>query len=139
MAGRRCLKATSTVQSTIALSSGESEYYAIVKASSQGLGLRAFYQEWGLAMKVIVRSDSSAARRMTQRRGLGKVRHIQTRYLCVQQQVHQKEIALECVATAKNVSDLCTKPVSQQLCEKHMSAIGQTFQSGKSTAAKSAM
>ena len=41
--GRVCLKSSSTTRSTIALSSGESEFYSIVKAASAGLGLRAMY------------------------------------------------------------------------------------------------
>ena len=57
-AGRHCLKSSSTVQSTIALSSGESEFYLIVKAASAGLGLRALYHEWRIPVKVVVRSDS---------------------------------------------------------------------------------
>ena len=129
---------SSTVQSTIALSSGESEFYSIVKAASTGLGLRALYEEWHIPVKVIVRfdSDSSAARGMCSRRGLGKTRHVQIRFLWVQQKVKDKEIDLRAVSTHDNLSDVCTKPVSQNLCSKHMKALGQYVREGRSVAAK---
>ena len=87
MVGGHCIKGSSTVQSTIALSSGESEYYSIVKASATALGMRAMYADWGIKAKCVVRSDSSAARGICNRRGLGKTRHIQYRFLWVQHQV----------------------------------------------------
>ena len=135
MAGKHCLKTSSTVQSTITLSSGESEFYSIVKAASAGLGLRALYAEWHIAVSVVVKSDSSAARGMCSRRGLGKTRHVQTRYLWVQQQVKSKEIDLRSVSTHENLSDVCTKPVSRELCQRHMKTIGQRIQDGRSESA----
>ena len=136
MAGQHVLKSTSNLQSTIALSSGESEYYAIVKGSATALGIRALYAEWNLDLSCMVLSDSSAARGMCSRRGLGKTRHVQTRFLWVQHKVHEKEIELVSVGTDKNVSDLCTKAVPHDVCAKHMSAIGQHYASGSSAAAK---
>ena len=42
MVGGRAIKTWSTIQAVIALSSGESEYYGLVKAGSVGLGV------WGI-------------------------------------------------------------------------------------------
>ena len=136
MVGGHCIKGSSTVQSTIALSSGESEYYPIVKASATALGVRAMYADWGIKAKCVVRSDSSAARGICNRRGLGKTRHIQTRFLWVQHQVAEKEIRVEKVSTDSNVSDICTKPVSKDLCQRHMTTLGQFVRTGKSSLAK---
>eukprot|EP00971_Amphidinium_carterae_P048482 955514-Amphidinium_carterae.2 len=71
MLSNHCLKGQSTWQSTVALSSGESEYYAIVKAATQGLHTAAVCKDLGLElgvkiagkadMSVEVHSDSSAA------------------------------------------------------------------------------
>ena len=77
--GSHLLKTYSQVQSTISLSSGESEDYAMLRASATGLALRAMLEDWGIHLKLQVLSDSSAARGLVARRGLGKARHIQTR------------------------------------------------------------
>ena len=61
-------------QKTISLSSGESEFVAVVAGSSDGLLVKHLWEkirEEKCEMKV--RSDSSAARSMVQRQGIGRV------------------------------------------------------------------
>ena len=41
-------------------------------------------------VSLTVESDSSAARGMTQRQGLAQTRHVETRYLCVQEKIQRK-------------------------------------------------
>lgn len=135
-AGQHVLKTSSTLQSTISLSSGESEYYAIIKAAAAIMGVRELYREWTVTVTCSVLSDSSAARGMTSRRGLGRTRHVQTRYLWVQQRLKENDFELLPVSTDKNLADIATKPVSQDVCKKHMAAMNQRFMEGKSTAAK---
>ena len=36
------------LQSTVSLSSGESEFYALVKAGAMGLGVKAMLEEWNI-------------------------------------------------------------------------------------------
>ena len=135
--GRHTIKTTSNVQSTIALSSGESEFYALVKACAFGLSVQALYRDWGLEMDLVVASDSSAARGTASRRGLGKLRHAQTRYLWIQERVAKNELKIVAVGTKRNVADLCTKPVNKDTCEKHMKALGQIVATGQASGAKS--
>ena len=135
--GKHTIKTTSNLQSTIALSSGESEFYALVKACAFGLSVQALYRDWGLQMDLVVASDSSAARGTASRRGLGKLRHVQTRYLWIQERVAKNELKIAAVGTKQNVSDLCTKPVNKDTCEKHMKSLGQIFATGKASDAKS--
>ena len=45
MVGVHCVKTWSTTQSIVALSSGEAEYYALVRAACVGLGLKALYHD----------------------------------------------------------------------------------------------
>eukprot|EP00971_Amphidinium_carterae_P199595 3961605-Amphidinium_carterae.1 len=52
MLGGHCLRGQSNWQSTVALSSGESEYYAIVKAAAQGLHTAAVLKDLGLELGV---------------------------------------------------------------------------------------
>ena len=45
--GRHTLKTWSSTQAVVATSSGEAEYYAIVKGASQSLGVRSILRELG--------------------------------------------------------------------------------------------
>ena len=66
----------------------------------------------------------------------GKLRHVQTRYLWIQERVAKNELKIIAVGTKQNVADLCTKPVNKDTCEKHMKTLGQIFATGKASGAK---
>ena len=82
------MKSWNTKQSVIALSSGEAEYYAMVKAGSQALGLQALLADMGQACKIKIVTDASAAQGISARRVLGQVWHIETNQYWLQQKVN---------------------------------------------------
>ena len=134
--GTHCVKHGSNLQSTIALSSGESEFYALTRGAALGLSLKSLTADWGQKYDLIVLSDSSAARGTAARRGLGKLRHFQTRYLSVQDRVANNDLTVKSVNAKQNLADPCTKPVSRETCEKHMRTLCQEFREGKASGAE---
>ena len=76
--GNHLLKTYSRTQSTIALSSGEAELYAMTMACSEALGLVAVAKDFGEVTRPIVHVDASAAIGIAQRKGIGRVRHLDT-------------------------------------------------------------
>merc|ERR1711973_531261 len=102
MIGEHVVKSWSTTQAVIALSSGEAEYYGIVKGSSVGLGARSVLRDLGCSVRICVMTDSSAAKGMASRKGLGKVRPVEVNQLWVQQKVGNGEIELRKVEGASN-------------------------------------
>ena len=87
--------------------------------------------------KLKVKTDSSAALGTCNRIGLGKSRHVQTRFLWVQEQLATNRFELEKVDTKKNVADICTKSLSAEAAERHVRTMGYEVLAGRSTAAKS--
>ena len=120
MFGKHCIKWSCGWQSTIALSLGEAEYYAGVKGAGVGLQLQSLLADWGISVKLILRADSNSAIGTASRRGLGKLRHVQTRYLWVQERVAQSALKLEKVNTKHNSTDMCTNPVPTETLNKMM-------------------
>eukprot|EP00972_Heterocapsa_arctica_P033703 4960458-Heterocapsa_arctica.AAC.1 len=61
----------------------------MLRATAHALGIHSMLADWGeqLDVAVVIRCDSSAARGMSVRRGLGKLRHLDVRHLWLQQQV----------------------------------------------------
>ena len=116
MWGGHLLKHGSSVQSTVALSSGESEYYALLRASAHALGIKSMLQDWayGTTLEVAMRCDSSAARGIAARQGLGRMRHVDVRYLWLQQAVLEGRLKVLSVPTAENLSDTFTKALSAE-------------------------
>ena len=83
--GRHVLKWWSKTQPTLALSSGEAELAAIVRSTSEGLGVQAFMEEFGIKTDLVIKSDAIAAIGIVKRQGLGRVRHLAVADLWVQQ------------------------------------------------------
>ena len=86
-------------QSLIALSSGEAEFYAMVKTAAEGKLTKAILEHFGWEVKHRVLSDSSAARSIAQRVGCGKVKHLSLKQMWLQQAVREKELEIGKVDT----------------------------------------
>ena len=132
MHDRHLLRAYSSTQSVISLSSGESEYYGIVKGTSIVLGAKSMAKDFGVDMKVRVWTDATAGKVIASRRGLGRTRHIHTQYLWVQQKVHKKEVELRKEATKDNVADLMTKHLTEVRMKELMRRLGSESRYGQS-------
>jgi hypothetical protein len=75
------IKHWSRTQKSRAMSSGEAEYYALVTGCAAGLGVQALAEDMGYDVEVKVWTDSNAGRSVASRRGLGKLRHVELKYL----------------------------------------------------------
>ena len=109
MAGRHLLKSWSSTQSSVALSSGEAEFYGVVKASGYGLAYQALMRDFGMDRELTVYTDSTAAMGIAARQGLGKLRHLETTTLWLQQAVRCKRLTLRKVLGEENPADVFTK------------------------------
>ena len=78
MLGRHTIKHWSSTQPSVALSSGEAEFYGIMRGTGQGLGYQSLLRDIGLTLPLRVRTDSSAVIGICSRQGRGKLRHIDT-------------------------------------------------------------
>ena len=133
--GAHCLKTWSSTQTTIALSSAEAELYALTKGAAQGFGMMALLSDFGIAVNVTVHTDASAAIGIVRRAGLGKLRHLNVRYLWVQDQVKRELLGLEKVAGAENPADIATKHVSVEIMKRHLDRMGVRTSGGRARSA----
>ena len=122
--GLHTVKASSNLQSAISLNASEAELYALCHGAAHGLALQAYLRDLGLDLPVKIKSDSSSARSFANRRGLGKQRHVQTRYLWLQERVANRHLEVEKVATKYNVSDILTKCCGIETLRRHLTQLG---------------
>jgi hypothetical protein len=129
MVGAHCIKAWSSTQAPIALSSAEAEYYAMVEAATRGAGLRSMLGEIGIGLFgcTELSSDSSAARSFASRRGVGKMRHLEVRHLWLQEEVSNHRVLLKKVAGEANPADLMTKYLGIRQILKHLTFMNLTW------------
>eukprot|EP00973_Karenia_brevis_P059202 8243566-Karenia_brevis.AAC.1 len=76
MVGDHFIKGWARTQDSIALSSAEADLVALVKTSAELMGVLSMCRDWGEERKGVVSVDSSAALAVTDRKGSGKLRHI---------------------------------------------------------------
>ena len=133
--GKHCLKTSSSVQEPIGLSSGESEFYACVEGGAALLGMRSLMLDWGVCPKLTlkIRTDSSAAKGFATRRGLGRQRHVSTRFLWLQDKVSKGDLKVVKVGTADQLADFLTKPVTARWLAEESPKFGLEFRGGRSS------
>ena len=129
--GDHVIKSWSNTQSVIALSSGEAEYYGMVKGASMALGVRSMLGDLGVNLQIRLRTDASAAKGIATRRGLGKVRHIEVNQLWLQEKVNNGEIQVMKVKGEGNLADALTKALAGPGVKKHVVLTGQDMVLGR--------
>ena len=129
--GSHLIKSWSSTQDVVALSSGEAEYYGIVKGASQGFGVRGMMGDLGIRLSVTLNTDATAARGIALRKGLGKVRHIEVNQLWVQDRVAVGELLVSKIGTDENLADMLTKYVDKRLLEKHSAGMSVFSEEGR--------
>ena len=132
--GKTAVRGWSSNQAVIAMSSGEVEYCAALKGASAALGFQSMLKDLGMKASVTRLTDSSAARGIIHRAGLGRLRHLQTGYLWLQAAVAAKRLQIRKVAGAENPADLFTKRLSTADMWKHLTFLDVTAEEGRSSA-----
>ena len=136
MIGQHCIRTWSSTQPSVTLSSGEAEYYGLVKAAGAGLGHQALMKDLGLEIPITVWTDSSAALGIATRSGLGKLRHLETHTLWVQEKVRTGAIAGKKVRGEVNPADLFTKHLaSRENVHQLLGLFGCEYREGRAKSA----
>ena len=102
------VKSWSTTQAIVAMSSGESELYSLIKGVAHTLGFMALAADFGFERGGRVHTDSSAALRIVHRQGLGRLRHIHVHNIWLQERTKDDDLTVCKVAGADNPADLLT-------------------------------
>ena len=133
--GKHCLKSWSSTQATVALSSAEAELYALTKGAAQALGIMTMLLDLGAEANATIHADASAAIGIVRRTGLGKLRHLNVRYLWLQDHLKGDNLKLTKVAGAENPSDLVTKHLSAAVAKGHLERLCMRTSSGRAATA----
>ena len=136
MLGDYLIKNWATTQTVVALSSGEAEYYGMTKSACEGLGVMCLMEDLGgLRMQIVLETDSSAAKGIASQKGVGKVKHLETRTLWVQDQVERGRLKIKKIDGSSNTADVLTKYLSAQALASLLRRLPVAFELGTSSIA----
>ena len=135
--GNHWLAGWASTQKVIALSSGESEYYSLVRCACEAIGLAWLLHELGMTLSIELWTDATVARSISTRVGLGggRVKHMDTKYLWLKQKVQMKEITVHKIRGTVNGADLMTKGLDQATMLRHCEGMGISLSTGRHKAA----
>jgi hypothetical protein len=130
--GTHLIKTYSKTQATIARSSAESELYAIVRATSESLGMLTLLDDLGCEFKARIHMDATAAQGVIDRQGISKIRHLDVNALWLQEQLAREYAPISKVLGTKNGADLMTKNVDGPLMLEHCKRLMLETREGRS-------
>ena len=88
------------------------------------LGFKHSCETFGINLPWIVESVYSSAKSFARRQGSGKQRHVQTRFLWIQDMIASNSFVIRKLSTASNVSDILTKAIDRKTLDKHLLSTG---------------
>ena len=86
--------------------------------------MKKMLEELGVPVEVVLATDSSAAKSLGSRRGTGKIRHLETKWLWLQAEVAEGRIKLEKVPGDVNPADVLTKYKSGNEIQRLLACMG---------------
>jgi hypothetical protein len=119
--GKSLISWKSRLQTTIALSTTEAEYYAVGDGIKEILHLLPVANDMGTKqiLPIMLRSDNQGCIKIANNNQLNdRSRHIDIKHYFIQQEVENKRITVEYIDTKQNVADIFTKALGQN---PHMS------------------
>ena len=97
----------------------------------ESLGMVSLAKDLGIDTWGTLYTDSGAALGIAGRAGAGKVRHLDTSMLWIQQKQMREEVVFDKVKGSDNPADLWTKNVEHTLRNKQLVTIGFEFREGR--------
>ncbi len=86
--------------------------------------MQSVARDLGVNCTIEIWVDSSAAKAMASRAGMGRTRHLEVRFLWVQEAVKSKRPEIRKIKGSANPSDIATKPMTMDDMIRHLSAVG---------------
>ena len=118
------LRSWSNRQATVARSSGEAEFHSASKAAAELIAVQSMMRDlkWEAGIKLHV--DASVAQAMANRQGIGRVRHLEVRFLWFQSLAKNGAILVRRVSGKCNPADVMTKVMSHHEALSKLACVG---------------
>ena len=92
------------------------------------IGVREFLADLGVYKQIVIKTNASAAKAIANMLGLGKVRHLETNLLWIQERVASNELRVVKAPGTTNIADALSKHVEAQALEEHVRRVRAVVQ-----------
>ena len=108
----------------------------VVRAATEALGVIALAKYLGIELGARLHVDASAAIGILERKGVGRVRHLDVGTLWLQEAQLRKILSIQKVLGTANPADLMTKHLGRDQINQYCKALGVEFRGGRSEVAQ---
>ena len=115
--GSHVVKTWSRTQKAVALSSGEAEVIPLVMGVSEASGLQRMAETWGAKYGIVGLCDSTAAMGICERKGVGRIRHLDVGMMWIQDLRADGGVSVKKVKGTENPADQLTKYLGKENVE----------------------
>ena len=129
--GRHCSESRSVAQEGAALSAGEAELPGAAEDAGTLIGAVTMMRRLGVAAKGGRRANSSAAKGIVCRRGLGKVTHVDVRNMWIQDVVRPGRNAIVRIPAGEDAADVLARRLDGPAAARHMKRLGCVVEGGR--------
>jgi hypothetical protein len=120
---------SSKLQRSVSTSTTEAEYYALSHAAKEAIWAKSMVHQLGLFAQgtVNLNGDNQSALQLVKNPEFhAKTKHIDVALHHVREATENGEVNPQWIATAGQIADCLTKPLSKQLLQRHVEAMGMT-------------
>ena len=129
--GKHMVQSWSRTQQVVSLSSAEAELHGLTKCAAEGLAATNMAKECYIDLPMRLLTDSSAAKGIIKRSGVGKVKHLEVKYLWVQEREACGDFSCVKVPRLENCADLLTHHYTEPEGRMHMERMGIQIRSDR--------
>ena len=129
--GSHMVQSWSRTQQIVSLSSAEAELHALTKCASEGLAAVNMAKECYVDLSMNLLTDSSAAKGIIMRNGVGKVKHLEVKCLWIQERESNGDFVCLKIPRLENCSDLLTHHYTEPEAQIHLKEMGVYLRSDR--------
>jgi hypothetical protein len=124
----------SSKQETTADSTTEAEYIAAAEAAKEAVWMKKFIGDLGVVESIsgpvpLLCDNNGAIAQAKEPRSHQKSKHILRRFHLIREIIARGDVVVERVPSADNIADPLTKPLSQNVFERHLENMGILYKS----------
>ena len=97
--------------------------------------MKSIARDLGIYLDISVHTESSVARPVVQRAGIGRARHLDVSLLWVQDELKNRSFSIHKVQGTDNPADMMTKHVEAHCIKQHCERLGVLFTEGRAASA----
>ena len=95
------------------------------------MGIKSMMKDFLLEVNATIHIDSSSAQALLHKQGPGRIKHLDTQQMWLQEKVRAGDFTVSRISTENNLADILTKNVPETVMNRHLKNMGVRSSDGE--------